>query len=662
MELLGRNPSFDPKTDPIVRAEAARLRTRLETYYNSEGTADLVRIAMPKGGYAPEFSEQKREAVRPHVPHLALLLAAGALLGGAAVVVMLGLRKPLDTRDTLRLSVLPPRGASIESSVISPDGRRIAFTAIAEDGKKLWVRELDSLEAKALAGTEDASLPFWSPDSHALGFFHRNEVKVIQISGGPAKTIASARIGLGGAWSSRGIVVFPPWPSGGLLQVSADGGTGKVATTLDPSHSESAHRFPAFLPDGRHFLFLAVSSRPAESSIRVGSLDSTSSKRLLNADGAAVYAPNPGGGRVGYLLYLYSGGIMAQLFDTGNLELSGMPVPVAPEIASSLGRGDLSVSKTGVLAYRTAAPKHRQLAWVDRDGRPLQTLGPRNSFYTWSLSPDEKRIAIQDELRHGSIWTMDLDHDSPTLLASDARAAEFFPIWSPAGSEILFSKNQSGPTGGELVGEIERQALTARTAATVLGGPGPKFLTDWSSDGRFVAYFTPWPEWKKTTAYIASLRGPDSEQVPWQFAPGPHSVSGACFSPDSDREPRWVAYTSNETGRDEVYVGSFPHGEQKWRVSTGGGWQPHWRHDGRELFYVALDGNLMAVEVKPGSIFRQDVARALFPSGIRPPQGPPDPGPGNYAVSRNGRSFLINQAIEDAGSAAITVVTPWVPK
>ncbi|HKE22577.1 MAG TPA: hypothetical protein VKB88_09325 [Bryobacteraceae bacterium] len=661
VEVLGRNPSFDPKTDPIVRTEAGRLRSRLESYYQTEGRDDRVRIALPKGGYAPEFSEYQQPGPAKTL-HPTLLVAGGLALGIAAtVLLLLVLRRSPEISVPLRLSVIPPRGASVVSSVISPDGRRIAFTAITGGKTQLWVRELDSDAAKLLPGTDDASFPFWSPDSRSLGFFHLFEMKRIAITGGPAQVIADARVAFGGAWNAQDVIVYPPWPSGGLYQVTTAGGAPKPATVLDNARGEFAHCHPSFLPDGRHFLFFAVSSPSGRSSIRVGSLDSTNSKYLLNSDGAAVYAPARDGRR-GFLLYVYGGSVMAQPFDPVRQELSGRPTPVLPEIASLWGRGDFSVSATGILAYRTAEPKNRQLAWFDREGRRLETVGPRNSYSSWSLSPDEKHLAIayQETPRGGAIWTMDLSRGTPSLLTSDPRAGIISPVWSPDGFAVMFGRDDVNErVGSEPNMSLERQALDARDASTILQSPGPKFLTDWSSDGRFVTYFTPWPQWTHLNVFIADLSG-GAQQTPRPFAPGPHSLYGAAFSPETSGPPRWVAYASDESGRNEVYVENFPSGDLKRAVSTDGGHQPSWRRDGRELFYLSPDGTLMAAELKTGKTIEFGRPRRLFRTTIPPPLGPPNVSSNDYAPSRDGGRFLINQLVEESASAPITIVTSWL--
>jgi Tol biopolymer transport system component len=367
---------------------------------------------------------------------------------------------------------------------------------------------------------------------------------------------------------------------------------------LDNVRGEFAHCNPSFLPDGRHFLFFAVSSPSGQSSIRAGSLDSTRSKYLLNADGAALYAPARDGRR-GFLLYVYGGSVMAQPFDPERLELSGRPTLVLPEIASLWGRGDFSVSTTGILAYRTAEPKNRQLAWFDREGRRLETVGPRNSYSQWNLSPNEKRLAIayQETPRGGAIWTLDLSRGTPSLLTSDPRAGIHSPVWSPDGLSVIFGRDEmNGHVGSEPQMSLEREALDTRSASTILQGPGPKFLTDWSSDGRFVTYFTPWPQWTHLNVFIADVSG-GAQQTPRPFAPGSHSLYGAAFSPETSGPPRSVAYASDETGRNEIYVGNFPSGDLWVPVSTDGGRQPSWRRDGRELFYLSPDGTLMTAAI-----------------------------------------------------------------
>jgi hypothetical protein len=656
VEVLGRTTSFDPKADPIVRVEAGRLRSRLNTYYQNEGKTDPVLISIPKGGYVPEFSENKL-GTRAQTTHPALFLIAGALIGFVASALLLFyVRKASEPNDVLQLSIVPPRGAVIEHSAISPDGRRIAFTAVSAGKLQLWIRQMDSLEATALAGTEDAAYPFWSPDGRSLGFVARTTLKRIESSGGPAQTLCNVGPFRGGAWSSAGVIVYGPHPVGVLYQIPASGGASKPVTALDPERGEIAHEFPYFLPDGRHFLYFAVSSRSGESSIRVGSLDSMDSKFIVNADASAAYAAGPGG-QPGFLLFVYGGSLLAQPFDPRALELGGERRIVVPKIPYRIGHADFSVSASRVLAYRVGTLANRQLAWYTREGRLLGTVGSANDYYAWSLSPDERRLALMQGDPSGagsSIWIMELATLASSRLTSGSGFA-FTPVWSPDASEVLFS------TGTEQTMSLQRQAVSARVSQNVLESEGPKFLSDWSLDGRFVTYFTPWPDWKKLNLFFADITVPRGKENPRRAWPSDYSETGGSFCPASvgTRVPRWVAYTSDETGRDEVYVRNFPVGDRKWLVSTAGGWMPHWRADGKELFYLTLDGTLTAVDVKDGSTFESGSPHPLFQTNIPPSEGPPEIPTSAYAVSKDGRRFLINRRVDTATAPPITVVTHW---
>jgi hypothetical protein len=280
-----------------VRVEAARLRDRLRNYYNGHGRTDDVLISVPKGGYLPAFSERQptTEFEKPNV---------------------------------LRLLVLPAENTVLDSFVIAPDARRIAFTAYWNGRMALWVRDLDSIDAKPLPGTDNAALPFWSPDSRSIGLFTPFKLKVIQATGGPCRDIADVVMGRGAAWNSEGIIVFCPRPIGPLYRIPAVGGMPQPVTSLDTVRGEVSHGFPHFLSDGDHFLYLAASHVPDESSIRVGSLDSTVSKPLVCADTSALYAPVLGS-RSRCLLFIHNHSLLAQTFDEQALELRGDPQIIA---------------------------------------------------------------------------------------------------------------------------------------------------------------------------------------------------------------------------------------------------------------------------------------------------------------------------------------------
>ena len=625
VEVLGRAPSFDSKSDPIVRVEAGRLRDRLSSYYEAEGGEDSVLISLPKGRYVPEFIERRPRAAR--------------------------------NAGVLRLSILPPDNTSFESFAVSPDGRKLAFTAALNGTMTLWVRSLDSLEARPLAGAGLASWPFWSPDSSSIGFFAPSKLKVVEISGGPPREIADVTVGRGGAWSPEGVILYCPRPVGPLCHVLAAGGAPSPATVLDETRAEAAHGFPQFLPDGRQFLYLAASSRPGESSIRAGSLDSTKSKVLLSADTGAAYAPNLPG-HPPSLLFVHEGALMVQAFDARRLELSGEPVVVVPEVRHQRWRHvGFSVSANGVLLYQGA--QHQQLSWFDRSGRRLAPVGPHNECLSFALSPDERYVSLH---RHDdpytplpTIWVIDLLRENAVFRFTDADAAEpeLSPVWSADSREMLFSR------GDDRRMRLFRQALNGGPAQCVLDTEGPKFPCDWSTDRQFVAYNSQVPEYRQMHTWIASPAGPGEEMKSHLFLQHSYSEFSPQFAPgDAGEAPRWIAYASTETGRYEIYVRDFPGGGHKWQVSSQGGLLPHWRRDGRELFYLRLDGMLMSVSVNPGPVFEFGAAEPLFQTGLRF-LTQYTTWMNQYGVSRDGQRFLLNCSLPENTQGAITAVIPW---
>src|SRR3984885_5139530 len=518
VEALGRNTSFDPKSDPIVRVEAGRLRDRLRSYYESEGEADSVSISLPKGKYVPEFSERQL-SVAPK------------------------------RNAVLRLSILPPENASFESFAVSPDGRKLAFTVFLNGKLMVWVRALDSLEAKPLAGTEFASNPFWSPDSRSIGFFTPSKLKTVDVAGGPARDVADVVVGRGGAWSPEDVIVFCPRPIGILHQVAAAGGTPQPVTSLDVARAEAAHAFPQFLPGGRHFLYLAASSRPGESSIRVGSLDSTTSKVLLNADTSARYAEVLRG-HPASLLFVHDGALIAQPFDARRMELSGERTVVVPEVRyQRWHQARFSVSENGVLLYQGDSAGNHQLAWFDRRGRLLAEVGPRNDYLSLRLSPDERHVVVNrlddPDTVFPTIWVMDLLREGAVFRFTDTGLAkpEFTHAWSPDSREVLFSR------GDDRGMRLLRQALNGGTARTVIDTEGPKFPSDWSSDGQVVAYGSQWPDYRNMHIWIVALSASEHQPTARPFLQHSHGEFSAHFSPPNEGEhPHWLPATPKETG------------------------------------------------------------------------------------------------------------------
>lgn len=582
--------------------------------------------------------------------HIALAVVSSLLLVSAIALAFLYFRRPpAETPAATRFFIYPPEKTSFSGTfAVSPDGRRVVLLGISEGRPLLWVRALDSLTAQPVAGTEEGIFPFWSPDSRFIGFFSGGKLKKIDATGGPAQTLCDAPQGAGGAWSRDNVIVFAPNFADALYRVPAAGGAPAPVTALDASRKETAHVRPQFLPDGRHFIYLAPSSQRENSGIFVGSLDSNETKLLVNAYQGAAYAPP------GYLLYMRERTLMAQGFDANRVELKGEPFPVAEQVDLLPGAearlAFFSVSQTGVLVYRSGRSRSLsfQLTWFDRSGKQIGTVGPPGPYFNPSLSPDEKRVAVERSELPGQggnsdIWLIETGPRGATDRFTSDPGTETSPLWSPDGSRIVFSSDRDGP-----VNLYQRLVSGVGGDEALLKSDNRKTPWDWSADGRFILYNEQDP---KTNADLWALPL-SGDQKPFPFLPTEFAEMHAQFSPDG----KWVAYTSNESGTWQVYVRRFPDTGDKWPVSTSGGAQPRWRRDGRELFYISADKKLMAVEVKmDGAAFEASVPKALF--DLRVPGVLP--GPWNwYTVSKDGQRFLVVTNLEEA-TAPTTVVLNW---
>jgi len=542
----------------------------------------------------------------------------------------------------IRFVVSQPEKTNFAGSIsISPDGRRLAFIATADGKDLLWIRHLDSLTAQALSGTEDASYPFWSPDSRFVGFFAQAKLKKIDVSGGPATTLCDAQFGRGGTWNRDGVIVFTPSTQSPLYRVSSAGGEATLATALDTSRLETSHRWPYFLPDGRHFLYLVRSSKQEHQGIYVGSLDTQEAKRLAPADLSMAYAPP------GYLLFVREGILLAQPFDAGGLEFTGEAYPVAAHVWFDAGfsYGAFSVSENGVLAYDPSGRSQAsQIAWFDRAGKSLGSVGPPGVFLQPKLSPDNKRVAVQyNDHQTGTydILLFDLSRGATSRFTFDP-SNDQYPVWSPDGSRIVFASDRSGHFD-----LYQKPSSGAGQEEVLLKSSSNAFPTDWSKDGRFIVYQSPDPKTKQDV-WILPL---SADRKPFPFLQSEFNEIQAQLSPDG----RWMAYVSDESGNYEVYVRSFPTPSGKWPVSTHGGGLPLWRRDGKELFYIAADLKLMAVEVKEGATFEPGAPKALF--GTRFVSNLT--GAHRYDVSADGQRFLMSTRVEETASTPITVVLNW---
>jgi Tol biopolymer transport system component/tRNA A-37 threonylcarbamoyl transferase component Bud32 len=580
------------------------------------------------------------------VKHLPWIVAGVLLVALLPFVIAYFRRAPTPEPHASRFFVFPPEKSTFTGGgqFISPDGLRLVFRATGADGKSLlWMRALDSLAAQPLPGTEEGAAPFWSPDSRSIGFFVTGgKLKKIDVTGGPAQTLADTQAAAGGTWNRDGVIVFARSYADRLYRMPAAGGAPTPVTTLDESRKETAHLWPYFLPDGRHFLYFARSGQRENYGIYVGSLDSKETRFLVNTDASAAYAPP------GFLLFLRERTLMAQPFDASKLQLTGEPFPIAEQVGynAGIGRALFSVSETGVLVFLSNIFTNTQLAWFDRGGKPLAQVGTLAQQNYPRLSPDEKRLAVSrgdPQAGSGDIWLIDLArNNTPSRFTFDP-ANDTSPIWSPDGSRIVFASNRDGTPN-----LYQRLSSSAGNDEALFKSSEPKLPNDWSPDGRFILYNSLSPN-TGTDLWVLPLSG---DQKPTPFVQTEFTEYQGRFSPDG----RWVAYASNLSGTYEVYVQSFPSSGGKWQISTGGGAQPQWRRDGKELFYLAPDRKLMAVEVNgAGATFVAGVPKPLFEAHV----SAIFPGIPCYAVTSDGQRFLVNTLVGESAPAPLTVVMNW---
>ena len=592
-------------------------------------------------------SELSVPAKRP-LAHLGWIAATALLLVATlALAIAYFQRAPVEVR-AVRSSILPPEKSSFNftdtnagSLSISPDGRRLTFVAPTAEGKNLlWVRSLDAVSAQALAGTEGAYYPFWSPDSRFIGFFAGGKLKKIEAAGGPTVTLSDAPLARGGAWNRDGVIIFTPDSAGALQQVSAAGGVVSAVTKLDEARGELTHRWPYFLPDGQHFLYLrrSITGSESETAIYVASLASKESKLLLRANSNVAYAE-------GYLLFLREGTLMAQAFDAKRLETVGdaFPIAVAVQSEPSMARGVFAVSENGVLAYQTGSARNgSQLAWFDRNGKQLSLLGDVADYGQIQLSPDGKRLAltiVDPQNGNQDIWLYEVARGLRMRYTVDP-ADERSPVWSPDGSRIVFSSNRKAHFD-----LYQKSSRGVGNDEPLLESDLEKHPMSWSPDGQFLLYLSVDPK-TKADLWVLPLGG---DRKPFPFLQTEFNEFNGQFSPDG----RWIAYSSDESGGNQIYVVPFPGPGGKQQISTSGGRQPKWRGDGKEIFYLAPDNKLMATEVSgQGTSLVVGAVRPLFE--VHPYES------GNvYDVATDGRRFLVNTAVEQKASAPITLVINW---
>jgi serine/threonine protein kinase/Tol biopolymer transport system component len=564
------------------------------------------------------------------------------------VVAALGLafrvstRPPSDQAAPIRFSLSAPKDVYFASNLgtspfaVAPDGRHLAFTAIGPDNRRrLWLHSFNSDESRSMAGTEGAFNAFWSPDGRAIGFFTADRLKRVSISGGDVAVICDAQFGGGATWNRDDVIVFAPRIDSPLYGVPATGGTPTQVTTLHAERGESAHLGPRFLPDGRNFVFTVVGG--ASPGGYVGSLDSDERTRIVDQALALEF------GAPASLFFVRDRTLMVQQMDLQRFTLLGQPLRVADGV-DRLGPGAAySVSATGTLVYWPGSRVITQPTWFHPNGTAAGTLGPPGAYMNLALSPDGEQVAADRFDSTPGIWLLDPARSTVTR-ATFGGLYESTPVWSPDAAAFVFAAARDTPPNLY----VKRMGVPG-AEERLFRDPNQMFPQSWSPDGRFVAYVTINPK-TRADIWLVPTTG---DRTPAPFLQTEFAERFARISPDG----RWMAYTSNESGSDGVYVTHFPQAGKKWSVSPKGGAFPIWRRDGRELYYRAPGGQLMAVPISTGSEFRPGVAVPLF----NPSAAVGSVGLGTfYDVAPDGR-FLINVFVERVSPPAIVVLN-WRPE
>jgi serine/threonine protein kinase len=636
--ISASQPLVPPMLDRVVRACLAK--DPVDRFQSAHD------VAMDLGWVADSASTGP---AKPS-PRLNIAWLAALLLGFTAIAGIAGYRwaKSSEELVSLHTEIPPPAKFLLDTTgdaggmpVLSPQGDKLAFVAHSGESKLLWVRSLSSDTAQQLDGTQGAMHPFWSPDGRYIGFFAGNKLMKIAATGGPVAALADAPNARGGSWGANDVIVFAPDFLGTLAKISAQGGTAEPATVIDKTKHDT-QRWPWFLPDGKHFIFLSTSHTGGElkqNGIYFGSVASTEIRFVTAADSAAQYAS-------GYLLYRANTALVAQPFDPQNGVLSGSATPLVNNLRDDVGvwRSIFAVSQNGLMVYQVgnAASAKSHLVWFDRGGNALADFDPGESTtIDVRLSPDDKRVVFGSGT---GIWTLDLERKTKTRVTFDQQVVQE-PSWSPDGKTIMFSARMA--RGGGNVEIRSKAADGSGSEKTLIAEQNNYHYPGWSPDGKYLTYL--WGDGEKMVSlWMVPLAG-GAKPVAIVQPPSPQSnIYSYRISPDN----HWLAYVSDESGQQDIYITSFPEGKGKWKVSTNGGAYPAWSRSGKELFFESITNDFFAcpIAVKGSEIDVGTPQHLLHTSS---------PGLGiSFDVSSDGKRLLVNRAEEEA-QAPLQLVPNW---